>query len=101
MELQAIVRRASCFDRAQSHEAADAVIHVDNEIAGRKARYLGDEVFRSARHAAWPHQAVAQNVLLADDDYLGGLETALEAEHGERDFRLWKRKRLRPGFNRP
>ena len=46
VELKAIVRRAGGFDRAQAHEAADPMIDMDDQVAGREARHLGDEVFR-------------------------------------------------------
>ncbi len=67
VDFQAVVRRAGRLDVLQSDEAADAVIDVDDQIAGRKARHLGDEILGALRGAARPHQAVAQNVLLADD----------------------------------
>ena len=34
--------------------------------------------------AAWAHEPVAEDVLLADDGELRRLEALLEAEHGER-----------------
>ena len=48
MDFQAIVRRAGGFDRAQPDEASDAMIDVDHEIPGGKARHFRDEVFRPA-----------------------------------------------------
>ena len=56
----------------------------------------------SARRAgaARPHQAVAENVLLADDRRVIGLETGFEAEHGERDRGFGSAMRLRPGADR-
>ena len=45
VDLQAIVRRAGGLDGAQADEAADAVIDMDDEIAGGEARHLGDEIF--------------------------------------------------------
>ena len=48
MDFQAIVRRARGFDRAQPDEASDAMIDVDHEIPGGKARHFRDEVFRPA-----------------------------------------------------
>ena len=45
MDFQAIVRRAGGLDGAQADEAADAVIDMDDEIAGGEARHLGDEIF--------------------------------------------------------
>ena len=47
MDFEAIVRRAGGLDGAQAHEAADAVIDVDDEIAGGEARHFGDEIFRA------------------------------------------------------
>ena len=44
MDFQAIVRRARRFDRLQADEAADAVIDVDDEIARRQRRRLGQHV---------------------------------------------------------
>ena len=44
MDFEAVVRRAGGFDGAQPDEAADAVIDVDDEIAGGEARHLGDEI---------------------------------------------------------
>ena len=78
------MRRAGRLDGAQPHEAADAVIDVHDQIAGREARRLGDEILGRRARAARPHQAVAEDVLLADDGGVGGLEAAFEPEHGER-----------------
>ena len=64
MDFEAIVRRARGLDGAQADEAADAVIDVDDEIAGGEARHLGDEIFRALRLPARAHQPLAQNVLL-------------------------------------
>ena len=86
VDLQAVVRRARRLDGAQADEAADAVIDMDDEVAGGKARHLGDEVLRALRLPARAHQAVAEDVLLADDRDIVGLEAGLEAEHGERDL---------------
>jgi len=86
VDFETIVRCAGGFDRAQPDEAPDAVIDMDDEIAGGEARHLGDEILRPARGAARPHQAIAQNVLLADHRRLGGFESAFEPEHRERDL---------------
>src|SRR5439155_11184060 len=42
--LEAIMRRAGDADRLQRLIAADAVLGMDDEVAGRKARRLGDEL---------------------------------------------------------
>ena len=49
MDFQAIVRRAGGLDRLQADEAADAVIDVHDQIAGREAGRLGDEILGAAR----------------------------------------------------
>ena len=96
VDFQAIVRRARRLDGAQADEAADAVIDVDDEIAGGQARHLGDEIFRALGLPARPHQPLAENVLLADHRDVCGFESGLDAEHGERDLRARQRQRLRP-----
>ena len=100
MDFQAVVRRAGRFDVLQADEAADAVIDVHHEIAGRQARDLGDEILRALGGAPRPHQPVAENVLFADDDRVRGLEAGLQAKHGERDLGPWQAQRLRPGGDR-
>ena len=49
VDLEAIVRRAGRLDGAQADEAADAVIDMDDEVAGGEARHLGDEILRALR----------------------------------------------------
>ena len=87
VDFQAVVRRARRFDGAQADEAADAVIDMDDEIAGGEARHLGDEILRPLRSPARAHQALAQNVFFGDEREVGGLEAGIDAEHGERDLR--------------
>ena len=96
MDLETIMRRAGRLDRLQAGEAADAVVDMHHQIAGRQAGHLGDEILRPPHGAARPHQPVAENVLLADDGRVLRLETALDAEHRERDGGLRQRLRLRP-----
>src|SRR5205085_12081639 len=88
MDLQAIVRGPGGLDVGQAGEPADAVVDVDDEIARREARHFGDEIRRALAAAPRPHQAVAQNVLLADDRELGGLEARFEPEHRDADLSL-------------
>jgi hypothetical protein len=42
VDFETIVRRAGGFDRAQPDEAPDAVVDVDDEIAGGEAGHLGE-----------------------------------------------------------
>ena len=100
VDFQAVVRRAGGLDGLEADESADAVIDVDDEIAGGEARHLGDEVLRALRRLARPHQAIAENVLLADHGEALGLEALLEPEHGEPDLRL-RQARASPASRRP
>jgi hypothetical protein len=59
MDFQAVMRRARGLDGAQADEAADAVIDVDDDVAGGEARRLGDEILRPFRLPARAHQALA------------------------------------------
>ena len=90
------MRRAGGRDRLQAGEAPDAVIDMNDEVAGRKARGLGDEIVGATHGAARAHKSVAENILLADDGRVGGLEAGFDAEHGECHRRLGQTERLRP-----
>ena len=96
VDFQTIVRRARGLDGAQADKAADAVIDVDDEIAGREARDFGDEIFRALALPARANQALAENVFFGDQRDVGGLEAGLDAEHGERCFVARQRQRRRP-----
>ena len=96
VDFETIVRCAGGFDRAQAYEAADPMIDMDDQVPGREARHLGDEVLRPVRATPRAHQAVAQNILLADDGGFEGLEAALEPEYCERDLRLGQGQRFLP-----
>jgi hypothetical protein len=53
----------------ESNEAvisADAVLDVDDEIAFRERRDLGEEVLRPAARGTGPGQAFAQDILFGD-----------------------------------
>ena len=67
VDFEAVVRRAGGLDWLQAGETANAVVDMDDQIAGRETGRLGDEILRTARGAARPHQAVAEDVLLADE----------------------------------
>ena len=96
VDFEAVVRRAGGLDGAQADEAADAVIDMHDDVAGGEARDLGDEILRALRGAARANEALAENVLLGDQRDIGGDETGIEAEHGERDLRARQPLRLRP-----
>ena len=67
------MRRARSLDGVQPLEAADAVIDMDDEIAGGEARELGEDVAAALCPGA-AHQPVAENVLLGDDGDVRRLE---------------------------
>ncbi len=93
------MRGACRLNGFQADEAANAVIHMDHEVAGGERRHLGNEILGTLGDAPWPHQAVAQNVLLADDNERIGLESGLKTKHRERDLVRRPRQRLRPSLN--
>ena len=97
VDLEAIVRRARRLDRLQADETADAVVDVHDEIARRQRRGLGEHILRAPLPPALPHQPIAENVLLADDGEIGGLEAMLERDHRERQRAGAHPLRLRPG----
>src|SRR6266511_4487835 len=76
------------------------MVDMNDEIAGGEARHFGYEILRPACGASRPHQAIAQNVLLADHRRRGGFEPAFDPEHRERDLLRRQRERLRPRLNR-
>ena len=99
MQLETIVRRTGDVERLQTDKAADAVLDMDHEIAGGKARDLRDEIVELAARPARPHQPVAENVLLADDGDLVSLEAGLHADHGQHGFVAWRRLHGAPGVD--
>ena len=83
LDLDAVVRRAHRLDLLEAEEAADAVIDVDDEIAGREAGRLGQRVRRLLAPLR-PQQPLAEDVLLGQHDQVVGLEAVLERQHDER-----------------
>ena len=86
-QLHAIVRRARRGDGLKADEAADAVIGMDHEIAGREARSLHQHVAGLFRLPA-SDEPVAENILLGDDGEVGRLEAAFETEQRKAHRRL-------------
>ncbi len=48
MDFEAIMRRAGGRDRLETDETADAVIDMDDQIAGRQRRDFAEQIFRAA-----------------------------------------------------
>ncbi len=61
------MRRANRLDHFQPHIAANAVIDVDDQIAGAEGLVFGQEILGAASFLRLADQAVAQNVLFGDD----------------------------------
>ena len=85
VQLQTIMRRPRRRDALQPDKAGDAVIDMHHQIARRQRRDFGQEILRLDLFAG-ADETVAQDVLLADDDQIAGLEALLDADDGERDF---------------
>ena len=75
------MRRAQRGDGGEPVEAADAMVGVHHEVADGEAGGLGDEIGGPARLAPRAHQAVAEDVLLADDGEIGRLVALFHAQH--------------------
>ena len=91
-QLETVVRRARDIDGLQADEAADTVLDMDDDVAGRQARDLRDEVFELAAGLARPHQAIAEDILLGQHGKSVGLEPGLHAD--DREHGLVARHRL-------
>ena len=84
VDFEAVVRRARRLDRLQADEAPDAVVDVDDEIAGGQGARLGQHVVGAAAPLRLADQPVAENVLLADNGEVRRLEALFERDHRER-----------------
>ena len=67
-----------------------------DEVAGSERSDFGDEILRAPCRFSRSHQAVAKNVLLADDGEVLRLEALLETENGECNLVRRPRERRRP-----
>src|SRR5690606_13283987 len=59
VDLEAVVRRSGGLDRLQADEAANAMIGMDDNVAGRKRRRFGDEVGSPLALLRPAHEAIA------------------------------------------
>ena len=88
----AVMRRAGDIDCLQCLVAADAVIGMNDEIAGRQGRRLGDELVEIASPPRGARQPVAENILLAEHDERLGREPLFERQDREPDRRRGQRR---------
>ena len=75
-------------DLGQALVAADAVIGVDDEVAGAERRQLGQEGVGALPALAAADEPVAEHVLLGEQGDVGGGEAVVELDDGERDLAL-------------
>ena len=80
-------------DGGEAGKAANAVIGMDHEVANREARRFGQHVAAALGPRA-AHQAIAQNVLLADHGESWRLEPGIQRKHGDARHVGRKRNRL-------
>ena len=79
-QAQAVVRRRADAEGLQAVVAADAVFLVDDQVALGNLGRLGDELVGALAAAGRAADALAQQVLLADEAGLAADEAALQAE---------------------
>ena len=83
LDLQAVMRRPQCLDRLQAQIAADAMLDMGDQVAGRQRRGLGDKILGAALTRLGPHHAVAQHILFAHHREVLRLEAMLDAQTGD------------------
>ena len=88
------MRRACGLDGLEAHEAPDAVIHMDDEIACAQRARLQQEILCALGFAALVDEPIAQNVLLADDGEARRLEALLQPHHRQRRDALGQAQRV-------
>ncbi len=96
-DLEHVVRRAADLEVQQPLVAADAVLDVHHEVALVQAGDLGQEVLGPALAAAGTADALAQDVLLAQERDGAVDKAVLEAEDDEGHRTRGQRLRLLPG----
>ena len=84
---QAIMRRARDIERLEPLVAADAVLSMDDKIAGGERPRLGNEIIEVAAAPRRPRETVAENVLLAEQGQRVGCEALFERQDREPDRR--------------
>ena len=92
------MRRAGGGDRLEADETADAVIDMHDEIAGGERGDFAEEIFVGLAFAAATNEAIAKNVLLAQNRVGIRLEAVFDPENSYGDGlrqRLRKRRDAR------
>src|SRR3984957_3703856 len=84
MDLETVMRRARRLDCLQADEAPDAVVDMNDKIAGGQRARFGQNVLGPASALRLPYETIAENVLLADDCEVWRFEPLFERYDGER-----------------
>ena len=87
VDLETVVRRAGRLDCLQSDEAPDAVVDMNDKIAGGERARFGENVLGAASALRLPYETIAENVLLADDGEVRRFEPLFERDDSERQTR--------------
>src|SRR5262249_52584877 len=78
--LQTVMRCAAHIEGFKSFISADAVIHMNDEVAVIEARKFRQETVGLGPLPGWTRHAIAQNVGLGDDSEVAGGETAIQSQ---------------------
>jgi hypothetical protein len=69
---------------------------MDHQIAGSQTGGFRDEIIRSSPGMTWPHDAIAEDVLLALTIATSSVSSPDSIEYPQRDGRLGHSQRLGP-----
>ena len=100
MQLEAVMRRAArprsvCRPTKRPMPCSTWTTRSPEAEAGD----FGDEIVELAAGLARPHQAIAKNILLADDGDMVGLEAGFHADHGQHGLVARRRLHRAPGID--
>ena len=93
LDRHAVMRRARGANRFQPRIAADAMLDMDDQIAGAEGLGVSEEILGPALAPCTAHKAVAQHVLLGDDGQRPGRgalchEPLVQRPHSEAETAL-------------
>jgi hypothetical protein len=86
-------------DLGQAFIAADAMLHVHDEIAGREGGELLEEGVGILAALGAADQPVAEHVLLGEDGNIGRGEAVIERQDDQRDAAVCDTQRLLPAVH--
>src|SRR6185437_8373987 len=97
VNFQTVVWRARRLDCLQADEAADAVVDMNDEIAGGKRARFGENVLGAPAALRLPYETVAENVLLAENREVRRFEPLFQRDDSERQRASARCRRLMIG----